>query len=451
MNRIKSKNRTIRRWYIVLIVSFLIVFVGYLSREQLQRGIAAYVIYHKHIFFPPPEDKNKSTISRFKENVLFYWDITDFHIKQKKRVKYFKQVINPLVNEINQRQSAGESMQYSMNIYREVRWRLNFTSDTVLTRLKITELKRSLSDSMIQKKGNEQQPDGSWGAGISIWYLRLYYSLDKMQDCKQQLYPFAFLDQINSPEKLFQRLRIDLIDDFTKTGVFNREELDETFSSIARLLSKNKTINYTFHPGLDSTLYDFVKLWQNPQTGCWGQWLLDRNGRTWKMDDMGITFHVISDLHGKVEHLDLIAKRLLQLNNFDFPTGIKFDGEYNNHLNWDAVKIFRFAWPYLNTETKEKVKAEIYKMLNWCLKDSYEPDGSFKISDLDDTMGDAYSYGVAFLDETGYFQKNKRFWTDNNFPEAKSVHERIKTKILSIGLNDSGLKDAYETLNGNSY
>jgi hypothetical protein len=169
------------------------------------------------------------------------------------------------------------------------------------------------------------------------------------------------------------------------------------------------------------------------------------------MDDMGITFHVITDLHGQVEHKDLIAKRLLELDNVDFPTGIRFYGEYNNHLNWDAVKIFRYAWPYLDTATKEKVQIAISKMLNWCLSKSYQPDGSFKISDLDDTMGDAYSYGVAFLNETGYFQSKGRFWTNQNFPEAKTVHDRIKAKILSIGLNDPGLKDAYETLNGKSF
>jgi hypothetical protein len=47
--------------------------------------------------------------------------------------------------------------------------------------------------------------------------------------------------------------------------------------------------------------------WQNPATGCWGQWIVDRQGRIWKMDDMAMTFHVVSDLHGQVRHLDLIA------------------------------------------------------------------------------------------------------------------------------------------------
>lgn len=448
---IKSKNKKNRLWYKVLIAVLFLVVTCSIFRVQLQRGTVAYMIYHKHIFSPPPKNENESKIKRIREDAAFYWDIAELRIKQKKRVKQFNPTLKPLVSEVIRRQSAGELMQYSMNIYREIRWRLNFTTDTISTRLRINELKKSLTDTLLQKKGNEQQPDGSWGAGITVWYLRFYYSIDKMQENRHPRYPFSFLDKINSPEKLKRRLEADLLNDFTKAGIFNREELDETFSAIARVLSKNKTIDYQFHPQLDSTFNAYVKQWQNPKTGCWGQWLLDRSGRLWKMDDMGITFHVISDLHGKVEHKDLIAKRLLELDNLDFPTGIRFDGEYNNHLNWDAIKIFRYAWPYLDKITKEKVRVEISTMLKWCLSKSYQPDGSFKISDLDDTVGDAYSYGVAFLNETGYFRNSDCFWTNQNFPEAKSVHDRIKTKILSIGLNDPGLKDAYETLNGKSF
>ena len=85
-------------------------------------------------------------------------------------------------------------------------------------------------------------------------------------------------------------------------------------------------------------------------------------------------------------------------------------------------------------------------MLDWCLTKSYQPDGSFKVSDLDDTLGDAFRYGVSFLIETGYFNREDRFWTNQDFPNAKTVRNHIEAKLKSIGLNDSGLKDAYDTL-----
>ena len=285
--------------------------------------------------------------------------------------------------------------------------------------------------------------------GFNVWYLKLYYSVEDGLDTggmPEPQYPLKFLDRINSPEKLTAQLDDDLHDDFTKTGVFNREELDETFSALARLLFKVKQTGYPFHPELKGALRQFVQNWQNPETGFWGQWLVDRNGRVWKMDDMAMTFHVVSDLQGQVEHKDLIARRLLQLDNVNFPAGIRFNGHYENHLNWDVVKLFRSAWPVMDEETRQQARTEISHMLDWCLSQSYQPDGSFKVSELDETVGDAYSYGVSFLREAGYFQRDKRFWTDQDFPQAKAVHDRIEAKIQSIGLNDPGLKDTYNTL-----
>jgi hypothetical protein len=114
------------------------------------------------------------------------------------------------------------------------------------------------------------------------------------------------------------------------------------------LLYGHRQTGYAFDPVLNDALRQFVARWQNPETGFWGQWLVDRHGRVWKMDDMAMTFHVVSDLHGDVEHKDLIAKRLLQLDKVNFPAGIRFDGHYENHLNMDVVKIFRLTWPALD-------------------------------------------------------------------------------------------------------
>ena len=69
--------------------------------------------------------------------------------------------------------------------------------------------------------------------------------------------------------------------------------------------------------------------------------------------------------------------------------------------------------------TRERAKAEVSKMFHWCLTQSYQSDGSFKVSDLDDTLGDGYRYGVWFLQETGYFNRRQRFWTDGDFQSPK--------------------------------
>jgi hypothetical protein len=401
------------------------------------------------MFTPPLFAVGESRWIRLRDGVQFYWDFSELRVAREKRLKQLEPILRPLVKEIGRRQAAGEGMQYSMHIYREIRWRLNFTPDIGTTRTRIADLRQSLGQPAEQRLAAEQQAsDGSWGLGLDVWYLKLYYSVEDGLNSRGTTpqYPLSFLDRINSPEKLTAQLDSDLNDDFTKTGVFNREELDETFSALARLLFGSKRAGYTFHPQLKEALRAFVERWQNPATGCWGQWVVDREGKVWKMDDMAMTFHVISDLHGQVEHRDLIAKRLLQRDTINFPAGIRFDGHYENHLNWDAVKIFRYAWPVLDEPTRERVRDEISRMLDWCLTQSYQPDGSFRLSDLDDTVGDAYSYGVSFLQETGYFRSEDRFWTGQNFPQAQAVHDRIEAKLKSIGLSDPGLKDAYDTL-----
>ena len=344
--------RRFKRWVIVAVAVLIAVsLLAYTTRRDLKRAIVAAAIAHAHIFSAPPQLSGESRWQRFRDTAQFYWDFAEIPLARQKRLDLLNPELRPLVQQIDRRQAAGQDMHYSMHIYREVRWKLNFTPDTSATRSEIELLRRSLAATDQQKMAGEQQKsDGSWGMGIDAWYLRLYYSVEHVKACQAPTrYPLAFLDRINSPQKLDAQLDGDLNDNFTRTGVFNREETDETFSAIARLLFASTPTNcYSFDPALRSALLAFVQRWQNPESGCWGQWLVDRKGRVWKMDDMAMTFHAVSDLHGAVEHKDLIARRLLQLDRVNFPAGILFDGHYENHLDWDAVKIFRMAWPTLD-------------------------------------------------------------------------------------------------------
>ena len=440
-----------KRWLILLIALLCAAFCVYLGGVRLERLVISYKVYRARIFTPPPQMPGQSRWRRLLADAQFYWDFSNFIAARIQRLKLVNPALRPLVRDLVRRQAAGENMLYSMHIYREIRWRLNFTPDTSATLARIDDLRRSLSQPQAQKLAALQRAsDGSWAQGINVWYLKFYYSVDQINKCTAPpQYPLSFLDRINSPALLTAQLDSALHDNFPETQVFNREQLDETFSALARLLSSHKHVEcYAFHPQLPDALRGFVARWQNPATGFWGQWIVDRDRRVWKMDDMAMTFHVVSDLHGQVDHLDLIAKRLLQLDSVNFPAGIRFDGHYENHLNWDAVKIFRYAWPYMDDQTRQQARAEISRMLDWCLTQSYQPDGSFKVSELDDTLGDAYEYGVYFLNETGYFRGQDRFWTSQDFPEADHTRSRIEARLKRTGLSDSGMRTAYDTLQG---
>jgi hypothetical protein len=419
-------------------------------RRQIERGIIACRIYRAHIFTPPPPTPGESQWRRHWRDARFYWDFSSLRIAREQRLEKLNPELLPVIRELDRRQAAGQNMQYSMHIYREVRWRLNFTPDVKATRARIDDLRQSLNQPDKQLEATKQLPDdGSWGMGIdpSVWYLRLYYTVEDglTRDTLPQ-YPLHLLDRINSPEKLNAQLDSVLFDEFTRSGEFNREELDETASAMMRLLYGHKLTGYSFDPRLADAMREYVNKWQNPETGCWGQWVVDRYGRVWKMDDTGITFHVISDLHGQIQHLDRIARRLVELDKLDYPAGPRMSGRYENHLNWDLVIIFRYAWPSLDESTRAQVRAEIQRMLDWCLSQSLQTDGSFKTSEIDDTLGDAQMYGAWFLRDSGYFDPARCFWAGKSFPDSAAVRGRIKARLESTGLGDPSLKEAYDAV-----
>ena len=48
-------------------------------------------------------------------------------------------------------------------------------------------------------------------------------------------------------------------------------------------------------------------------------------------------------------------------------------------------------------------------------------------ADAYDNIGDAYYFGVSFLEEAGYFRKSRRFWAKNL---TFSGNEQIRQKII---------------------
>jgi hypothetical protein len=87
--------------------------------------------------------------------------------ERERRLKLLDPTLRPIVKEINRQQAAGDDMHYSMHIYREIRWRLNFTPDIATTGARISDLRQSLTQPVEQKMAGEQQAsDGTWGLGL---------------------------------------------------------------------------------------------------------------------------------------------------------------------------------------------------------------------------------------------------------------------------------------------
>jgi hypothetical protein len=71
--------------------------------------------------------QSESWWPRFWDKAAFYWDLSKLRVDRQARLKHFSATLKPLVKEIGRHQEAGEGMRYSMHIYREIRWLLNFT------------------------------------------------------------------------------------------------------------------------------------------------------------------------------------------------------------------------------------------------------------------------------------------------------------------------------------
>jgi hypothetical protein len=66
-----------------------------------------------------------------------------------------------------------------------------------------------------------------------------------------------------------------------------------------------------------------------------------------------------------------------------------------------------------------------------CLKESLQPDGSFKVNIADGSVEDAEYYGTSFPARVGFFDPGPRFWTNRDFPNAAEVKGRIISFVRS--------------------
>src|SRR5215471_413605 len=85
---------------------------------------------------------------------------------------------------------------------------------------------------------------------------------------------------------------------------------------------------------------------------------------------------------------------------------------------------------------RELACAQMRQMMDFCLKDTMNPDGSFKMMD-EDTVGSSFLFPISLLNELGYFRPSLRFWTWDSFPNAMNVADRVQERIKAMGLTDT--------------
>jgi hypothetical protein len=286
-----------------------------------------------------------------------------------------------------------------------------------------------LEASIGHPSSDKPDADGMWGSCYQAWYLKLYATYDYLEahaPDEPAPHPLpAFLARVSTPEKLTAYLDALSISDVRHSGVDHEREFNETVATLLRMIVRRQPENYTVDPALRDALLDrLLHQYRNQKTGFWGERYL-RAGREDFPDDLSMTFHVISYLKGKVPDMPRVIDTTLAIKDFDYPAGWLWKGQLWNHNNMDVVTLFHYGWSQASAVQQTAMAAEIDRMLKWCLHDSLQADGSFKINIADGSLEDAEYYGTSFLARIGFFDPKQRFWTGRELPEATEVRKRI--------------------------
>jgi hypothetical protein len=359
---------------------------------------------------------------------------------------YYWTQLRQLDKQVLALEKTGQNTRCARQILTETEWLVDSTRDFKRIAGRMAALRAALKNpSSLNAPDEQSETDGSWGRCYTEWFFKLDASFDEIStlDDKSQVpkYPCRFLDRINSPEKLTNHLGRLLISDLDADGVDHGRELNETIADLLRLVIHHEPENYPYHPQLKETFLDFLmNQARNTETGYWGEWY--RSGdRITKANQLSLTFHIISYLQGDITDWPKVIDTTLAIKDKRYPNGWLSHQGYANHHNMDVVVIFRYGWKHATPRQQEAIRVELHKMLDWCLKESLQPDGSFRVRD-GESLEESIYFGTAFLARIGYFDREQRFWTDEKFPDAPEAKQHI-AQFIRVHLGSGGEGGTY--------
>lgn len=357
-------------------------------------------------------------------------DMVAFNPHYKELMAQRRMLLAPLEKRVAVQEAQGHKVTCSFQILTETRWLLGYTADFAHIDRRLNDLKESLAHPEREALAEQQDPkDGSWGGCYTEWWERLDASYDFLQMEKARgiapKYRFSLLDRINSPEKLKAYFAGITTSDVAHTGLDNRKELNGAFVDLIRLVNAGDPPGYPWHQQVKQTLMDLtLNVYRNAGTGWWGETYI-HDGKRQYIDDLSMTFHIVHALDGEVPLKDRLATTLFAVKNVDYPVGWMEHGIQSDHNNMDVIVLMRDSWQSMTNVQRQLGAKEIAEMLHWCLTESLQPDGSFHSAGGDNSIEEDEHFGVAFLARIGYFDKTKRFWTRQDFPESEANRQKI--------------------------
>jgi hypothetical protein len=334
---------------------------------------------------------------------------------------------------VYQLEAKGANTACGHQILTETKWLLSSTADFHRIDRRLDELQNVLDHPDLEDTAAQQDPnDGSWGHCYTEWFFKLDATYEHLNSDstrnREPEFRLRLLDRVNSPAKLREYFAEVAVSKIGLDGVNKRRELNESMADLMRLILRDQPAGYHWDPNLKNVLMDIIlHQIRNPVTGWWGE-RYAFGDRIEVVDDLSLTFHIVRYLDGDVPDHQRIVETALALRNLNEPAGWLDDGHFTDHNNMVVAVLFGFGWHAADPTQRRIMAEQLQKMLDWCLTQSLQKDGSFAHGG-DDSIEENTYFGVAFLCRIGFFDAHRRFWTTKEFPEAPEIRQRIERFI----------------------
>ncbi len=352
---------------------------------------------------------------------------------------------------LNDLERQGHEMMISRQLYFRAKWYEEYTAH-----FREFDKEKALFEASLLDKNQperlEQCEEGYWGKFLKLYFLKFDQTVDAINELSETTespkYPLTFMEHLNDPVVRNRYLKSLLVSDIPETGVNNRDALNAMASGLAQFCFKNRLKKYirNYTQGFDLTdeyvesYKEFVDWWQDETTGYWGAWYKTDFGML-HTTDLSITYHMIAYIRKAktlpINHWPQIIRTTFEIKNRPYPYGWMHEGHMNNHNSYDVAKIFKFGWDEMTDGQRTHASREIQEMLDYCLNVSWnDAEGFVGDPSFYNSLSSAYYFGVSFLCIIGYFNKDERFWTDQDFPEAPAMKQKILDKMDELDMDD---------------
>lgn len=371
-------------------------------------------------------------------------DFTRYDGTYDDKAKQYKDHLGAMADILCRLSKYSRTMLASQQLYIYAKWLARYTAYWPRLDELVARLENSFEEVDQSYVARQSPVDGSWGWQYTEFHHKFDATIVRLHELVAEKtapkYPLHFLEPVSTIPKMRAYLEDLLISDIAATGRNKRDELGAVLCCLAQLCFKPRLRNFARQNvrGIElddayiKAFTDFLDDIQNPETGYWGPWYAS-DGTTHRFDDLSYTFHIVSYRKGDVRQWPNIIQTTLDRRDAEYPSGWRSRGKFNNHNNYDVAKIFRFGWSHMTRAQQGFASRELAGMLDWCLNQSMHADGSFVFDEMFyNSLESCYYFGVSFLDEVGYFRPQKRFWTNQTFPEAAQTQHRVISRLNGL-------------------